>query len=164
MENKLYRSRKDRMLFGVCGGLGKFFGIDPTIVRVIFVLLAFTGFGILAYIVIAIIAPLEESQKSTPQGIVEENVTEIKDTTAKLGNDIRNTFDRKGKESGEDETTAREQTRRNGALGIIIVFIGIICLLGALNIFHWINWWGAIGAITLIGLGVLLIAGMGRRK
>jgi len=33
MENKLYRSRKDRMLFGVCGGLGKFFGIDSTIIE-----------------------------------------------------------------------------------------------------------------------------------
>jgi phage shock protein PspC (stress-responsive transcriptional regulator) len=164
MENRLYRNRKDRMLLGVCGGLGKFFGIDPTIVRVIFVLLAFTGFGILAYIVIAIIAPLEESQKGTPQGIVEENVTEIKDTAAKLGNDIRNTFDGKRKEPGEEETAAREQTRRNSALGIIIIVIGIICLLGALNILHWINWWGAIGAIALIGLGVLLIAGMGRKK
>ena len=85
MENKLYRSRKDRMLFGVCGGLGKFFGIDSTIIRIIFVLLAFTGFGILAYIVIAVVAPLEESQKTTPQSIVEENVTEIKETATKLG-------------------------------------------------------------------------------
>ena len=46
MENKLYRSRKDRMILGVCGGLGKFFGIDSTIIRIVFVLLAFTGFGI----------------------------------------------------------------------------------------------------------------------
>ncbi len=110
MENKLYRSRKDRMLFGVCGGLGKFFGIDPTIIRVIFVLLAFTGFGILAYIVIAIIAPLEESQKTTPQGIVEENVTEIKETATKLGNEIRDTFAGKGKES--EEEAVKEQMRR----------------------------------------------------
>ena len=101
MENKLYRSRKDRMLFGVCGGLGKFFGIDPTIIRIIFVLLAFVGFGILAYIVMAIIVPLEESQKTTPQGIVEENVTEIKETATKLGSDIRDTFAGKGKESEE---------------------------------------------------------------
>jgi phage shock protein C len=45
MENKLYRSRKDRMLFGVCGGLGKFFGIDSTIMRIVFVLLGFTVLG-----------------------------------------------------------------------------------------------------------------------
>jgi phage shock protein PspC (stress-responsive transcriptional regulator) len=62
----------------VCGGLGKFFGIDSTIIRIVFVLLAFTGFGILAYIIIAIIAPLEESKQNTPQGIIEENAAEIR--------------------------------------------------------------------------------------
>ena len=40
----------------------------------------------------------------------------------------------------------------------------VVCLLGALNIFHWINWWGGIGAVALIGLGILLIVGMGRNK
>ena len=162
MENKLYRSRKDRMLFGVCGGLGKFFGIDSTIVRIVFVLLAFTGFGILAYIVIAIIAPLEESHQKTPQGIIEENANEIKETANKLGNDIRNTFTSKGKES--EEEAAKEQTRRNNALGIVIIVIGIICLLGVFHLLSWINWWGGIGAVALIGLGVLLIVGAGRKK
>ena len=161
MENKLYRSRKDRMLFGVCGGLGKFFGIDPTIIRIIFVLLAFTGFGILAYIIIAVIAPLEESRKNTPQGIVEENVTEIKETATKLGNDIRDTFTTKANQSNEE--AIKEQTRRNSALGIVIIVIGVICLLGVLNI-SWIHWWGFIGAVALIGLGVLLIVDVSRRK
>jgi phage shock protein PspC (stress-responsive transcriptional regulator) len=150
------------MLFGVCGGLGKFFGIDSTIVRIIFVLLAFTGFGILAYIVIAIVAPLEESQKTTPQSIVEENVTEIKETATKLGNDIRDTFSGKGKEAeGKD---VKEQARRSNALGIIIIVIGVICLLGVFHIFSWINWWGGIGAVALIGLGVLLLVGVRRGK
>ena len=142
MENKLYRSRKDRMLFGVCGGLGKFFGIDSTIIRIVFVLLAFTGFGILAYIIIAIIAPLEESQQKTPQGIIEENAAEIKETANKLGNDIRNTF--AGKGNASEEEAAKEQTRRNNALGIVIIIIGVICLLGVFNLFNWIHWWGAI--------------------
>jgi phage shock protein PspC (stress-responsive transcriptional regulator) len=150
------------MLFGVCGGLGKFFGIDPTIVRIVFALLAFTGFGILAYIVIAIIAPLEESQKNTAQGIVEENVAEIKETATKLGNEIRDTFS--SKENQSDEEAAKEQIRRNNAFGIIIIVIGVICLLGVFHIFNWINWWGGIGAVALIGLGVLLIVGVGKRK
>ena len=162
MENKLYRSRKDRMLFGVCGGLGKFFGIDSTIIRIIFVLLAFTGFGILAYIVIAIVAPMEESQKTTPQGIVEENVKEIKETATKLGADIHNTFASKEKESKEE--VAKEQIRSRNALGIIIIVIGVICLLGAFNILRWFNWWAGIGAVALIGLGILLITGMSKRK
>jgi phage shock protein PspC (stress-responsive transcriptional regulator) len=163
MENKLYRSRKDRMLFGVCGGLGKYLGIDSTIVRIIFGILAFVGgIGIIAYIVIAVVAPLEESQKTTPQSIVEENVTEIKETATKLGNDIRDTFSGKGKEAeGKD---VKEQVRRRNALGIIIIVIGVICLLGVFHIFSWINWWGGIGAVALIGLGVLLIVGVHRSK
>jgi phage shock protein PspC (stress-responsive transcriptional regulator) len=162
MENKLYRSRKDRMLFGVCGGLGKFFGVDSTIIRIVFVLLAFTGFGILAYIVIAIIAPVEESQKSTPQDIIEENAADIKETANKLGNDLRNTFSGKGKDTEDD--SLKEQTRRNSALGIVIIIIGVICLLGVFNLFSWVHWWGAIGAAALIGLGIVLIAGVGKKK
>ncbi len=162
MEKRLTRSRTNRMIFGVCGGLGYYLGIDPTIIRVVFVLLAFTGFGILAYLILAIIAPVEESQKKTPQGIVEENVAEIKDTATKFGSDIHDTFAGKEKESKEEVDA--EQMRSRNALGIIIIVIGVICLLGALNILRWFNWWGGIGAVALIGLGVLLIVGMRRSK
>lgn len=56
----LYRSRKDRMLFGVCGGLAEYIGIDPTIVRVLWVIISFVyGFGILMYIVLTLIVPKE---------------------------------------------------------------------------------------------------------
>jgi phage shock protein PspC (stress-responsive transcriptional regulator) len=149
------------MLFGVCGGLGKYLGIDPTIIRIIFVLLAFCGAGILAYIVMAFIVPLEESKKTTPQGVVEENVEDIKETTTKLGYEIRDAFAGKGKES---EEPVKIQVRRRNALGIIIIVIGVICLLGALNIFRWFNWWGTIGALVLIALGVLLIVGLRRKQ
>ena len=46
---KLYRSRKSRMLCGVCGGIGEYFNIDPTLIRLAFVLFGCTGGGILAY-------------------------------------------------------------------------------------------------------------------
>lgn len=50
---KLYRSRTNRWIFGVCGGLAEFFGIDPTVVRLVFVVGALLGFGsfILIYLV-----------------------------------------------------------------------------------------------------------------
>ncbi|MBM2839750.1 MAG: Phage shock protein PspC (stress-responsive transcriptional regulator) [Bacteroidetes bacterium] len=59
--SKLYRSRIERKLFGVCGGLGVHFGVDPTIVRVLFVISAFASFGltILAYVLMAVIVPDE---------------------------------------------------------------------------------------------------------
>ena len=58
---RLYRSKKDRMICGVCGGIANYFSIDPTLVRLAFVLIAMgAGSGILAYIIAAIIIPDED--------------------------------------------------------------------------------------------------------
>mgnify|MGYP000447045951 CR=1 FL=1 len=58
MESKrLYKSNRNRILCGVCGGIGEFFGVDPTVIRVAWVIFAMTGTGILAYIAAAIIMP-----------------------------------------------------------------------------------------------------------
>ena len=57
---KLYRSRNDKMLAGVCGGLAQFTGIDPTLIRLGFVLLAILGGpGILLYLIMCVIVPPE---------------------------------------------------------------------------------------------------------
>ena len=57
---RLHRSRTDRMIAGVCGGLGRYFGIDPTLVRLAFVVIALAvGSGLLAYLILWIIIPLE---------------------------------------------------------------------------------------------------------
>ena len=58
MEKRLYRSRKNSVIAGVCGGLGEYFDIDPTIIRIIAVILALAkGIGLLAYIIAWIIIP-----------------------------------------------------------------------------------------------------------
>ena len=58
MDKRLYRSRESRMIAGVCGGLGEYFDMDPTIVRLIVVAAALVaGGGILAYILAWIIVP-----------------------------------------------------------------------------------------------------------
>jgi len=65
MAKKLYRSRTDRKIWGVCGGLAKHFDMDPTIVRVIFVASLLCGtLGLWVYIIIAIIVP-QESEGDT---------------------------------------------------------------------------------------------------
>jgi phage shock protein C len=57
---RLYRSRKDRMVAGVCGGLASYIGIDPTLVRLLFVLGLFAvGSTFLAYIIMMIVIPEE---------------------------------------------------------------------------------------------------------
>ncbi len=59
--NKLRRSRRDRILGGVCGGLGEFFGLSPWIFRIIFLILGMPGGlpGVLPYILLWIIIPQE---------------------------------------------------------------------------------------------------------
>ena len=55
---KLYRSRENAMLAGVCGGIGEYFAIDPTIVRLAWVILGFCGgVGLWAYVIAAVIIP-----------------------------------------------------------------------------------------------------------
>ena len=57
MEKKLYRSRTNKTIAGVCGGFAEYFNVDPTIVRVIWALVALSGAGLLAYLVCALIIP-----------------------------------------------------------------------------------------------------------
>ena len=58
MEKKLYKSNQNKMIDGVCGGIAEYFGIDPTVVRLIWALFSLMGgSGILAYNIAAIIIP-----------------------------------------------------------------------------------------------------------
>jgi phage shock protein C len=60
MQKRLHRSRTERMIAGVCGGIAEYLDVDPTIVRVIWVLVAFlAGFGVLLYLIMWIIMPLD---------------------------------------------------------------------------------------------------------
>jgi phage shock protein PspC (stress-responsive transcriptional regulator) len=59
-EKRVYRSRTDRVLGGVCSGLGKYFGLDPVLLRVLWAIAFFVGgAGLLAYIIAWIIIPEE---------------------------------------------------------------------------------------------------------
>lgn len=56
---RLYRSTRERMLCGVCGGIAEYFAVDPTLVRLGAVILACSGAGFFAYFIAAIIIPYE---------------------------------------------------------------------------------------------------------
>ena len=74
---RLYRSRNDRMIAGVCGGLADYLGMDPTVVRLLFVLLFFFGVGstALVYIVMMVVVPEEPITGATPE-VVESEVVD----------------------------------------------------------------------------------------
>jgi phage shock protein C len=58
---KLYRSKKNRMIAGVCGGLGEYFDVDPTLIRLLWVIVFFMGgSGVLIYTIFWIVLPEEE--------------------------------------------------------------------------------------------------------
>lgn len=62
---KLYRSNSQRMVAGVCGGIAEYFDIDPTLVRLGFIVLSFlAGGGLMAYIIAAVIIPDEAQVRS----------------------------------------------------------------------------------------------------
>jgi len=160
MEKRLYRSRSDRMIWGVCSGLADYFGIDPTIVRIIFVLLIFAnGLGIIAYIVLAIVVPLENSKVTEPRETIKQNVEEMKETASELGREIRSSFDGEG---AKPEDTSKVHQRRSNIMGIILIVIGALFLLASLDFFwwfHWVNLW----PIILIVVGLIVIFSV-RRK
>ena len=59
MNKKLYRSNTNKMICGVCGGIGEYFDIDPTIILLLWAVLACSGTGIVVYLIAAIIIPLD---------------------------------------------------------------------------------------------------------
>ena len=158
MEKRLYRSRTDRMIWGVCGGLAKYFDMDPTIVRVIAVLLIFAnGLGIIAYIIMAIVVPLEGSKATTPEKKVRENVEEMKQTAGELEREIRSTL---AEEKGEAKEGAK--VHRRNILGIILIVLGILFLAGSFNLFWWFHW-GYLWPLILVAIGVLIIVSTKRK-
>ena len=67
MEKRLQRSRSEKMIGGVCGGLAAYFGIDPTIVRILWVVITLIGgAGILAYLILWIVMPQEPPAPFSP--------------------------------------------------------------------------------------------------
>jgi phage shock protein PspC (stress-responsive transcriptional regulator) len=72
-EKRLYRSRTDRVFGGVCAGLGDFFGIDPSLMRLMFVFVTIFGFGsmVVIYLAMLLVIPEEPLEAPVIESIVE---------------------------------------------------------------------------------------------
>jgi phage shock protein C len=62
MSGKIYRLEQDKIIAGVCAGLADYFEIDPTLVRIVWLLSIFTCFGIIAYLVCWLIIPVKKTK------------------------------------------------------------------------------------------------------
>jgi phage shock protein C len=79
---KLYRSRKDSKIAGVCGGIAEYFNVDPTIIRLLAVLtIFFGGGGVVAYIIAWLIIPLEPTEGNSFSSNSKQDQEEKQDET-----------------------------------------------------------------------------------
>jgi phage shock protein C len=82
---KLYRSESNRVIAGVCGGLGEYFLIDPTILRIIaLALTVFGGSGLILYFILWIVIPTRSTTTKNSDDIIRENVEELKEKSKKM--------------------------------------------------------------------------------
>lgn len=82
-EKRLHKSSKSKMICGVCGGLAEYFKIDPTIVRLIFVLVGlFKGTGLFIYVIAAIVMPFDSSVED------EDDISNLKSANVDSGETI----------------------------------------------------------------------------
>ena len=160
MEKRLYRSRSDRMIWGVCGGLARYFDMNVTIIRVIAVLSIFLGsVGIWAYIILAIVVPLEDSRATEPKDTIKENVEEMKETASELGRELRSGLAR----DGEPSAATEGRHHRRNVLGIVLIVVGILFLLGNFDLFWWFRW-GTLWPLVIVAIGALIVFGTRRRS
>lgn len=161
MEKRLYRSKTNKMIAGVCGGIAEYFQIDPTVVRLIAVLSIFlNGFGILAYIILMIVVPSQSSMATQPREAIRENVEEMKDSATRLGEDLRTSFP-PGRSEAMEVPQAR--SRAISILGLVLIVFGAVFLAGSVfNISSWFNW-SVLWPLILVAIGVLIIVGGKRR-
>lgn len=115
MNKKLYRSRKDKMIAGIAGGLGEYFDIDTTLIRILLVVsLFFGGFGLLAYIILWIVVPEEPYAYNNEAGTNPPKPEE---------DDPLRDANERYKRAFEDQ-----RNRRRNFAGVILIIIGIIFL------------------------------------
>ncbi len=135
MDKKLFRSRKDRMIAGVCGGLAEYLNADPVWIRLFFILLLVaTGFGFWAYLILWIIVPEEGRETTTPGETVQANVQEMADRARELGQSIQRGI------QGERSRTESGPTSGTVIVGVGFILLGAFLLLNQLNLFWWLRW------------------------
>ena len=146
------------MIAGVSAGLAKYFNIDPTIVRVLFVVSIFIGGGgILAYIILWIVVP-EDPIIITPNSS-ESDQNEDSSTSGsddQQGSSFNSEFNKKVNDATNEINNIVQEAKRSKKVfgGIILISIGILFLLdNFLPYFHFTDYW----PLILIVIGIVLI-------
>ena len=143
---RLRKSGSERVLFGVAGGLGDYFDLDPVLVRVGFIALCFAGgAGIVLYVVLAVVIPRADAPEGTTAEAVQDNVEHIGDEAAEAGRRLSNAMGSGGAGRGRN------------AGGVLLIAIGAFILLSQIGLFFWLRWDIFLPA-TLIAVGIFIVA------
>lgn len=141
-DKKIFRSIDDYMIAGVSGGLAKYFKIDSTLVRIIFVLLAIGGgCGVLVYLILWLVIPKEKGvEKEIDRG---EKVQEFAE-------DVKNKAKSMAKEIKLDTKVGK--TGRVNILGIALILVGLAAIWNQISpmTIQWNFFWP--GLLILIGI------------
>ena len=142
MNDRLYRCRHDRRIAGVASGLAEYFGLDTTVMRILWFLSIFVtgGLSILLYLALAVIMPLEP-------------LTDVQLAEAAASGQSGHRHADRGDGSGRVMTF----------FGLALILFGALALVGAL-VPSSIEAWRYLGPAFFVGIGALLVVGAMRRE
>ena len=152
MKNKLYRSKKDCVIGGVCGGIAEYFDVDSTLVRLLAILIFFFGgSGVIAYIIGWIIIP------QNPNGNTEDNSENKREIEGKIKKGTDKVNKKVEENLPEERPEGNSERSRNIILGIILIIAGLI-FMGS-TLFPWITWiaWGTFWPVIIIVVGIVIM-------
>lgn len=144
---KLTRSKSDQMIAGVAAGIANYLSIDPIIVRLIFVLITLGGgSGILLYVLLWIIMPLEEDSDKTSNEVIKENTRDMKEKAEHFASEVSSY----AKQGGNGQLWA----------GIILLLVGLYFLAGNLGFFDVFRFLRPelLWPLVLIAVGIILLS------
>ena len=155
---RLYRSRQDCMIAGVCGGLAEYLDVDPSLVRLVVILTVFLGgVGLLLYFVAWLIVPENSEQSPNPafkknQKLKDDVIQELRRTGSSFGDKLEDSI---------EELEGRPERRSMVFLGLALIALGTAFLFR-----HLIPWLELqeLWPVLLIVIGVLLLFGAARRE
>lgn len=154
MKSRLERSNANRVIAGVCGGIAEYLAVDPTLVRVAFVVMGFFGgVGILAYIVLLILMPQPGQPAPFTKPVTSSAST---DTTAPMDAESTATPQTMNVTPVDPAVRQAEAERRRMAVGYLLIALGVVFLLSNAGAFRLVQW-NYVWPLVLIGIGVLFL-------
>lgn len=145
MKGKLARSRTDRMVSGVCGGLAVYLGIEAVWVRLFFVLTSMAnGFGLLVYLILWIIMPEAGREDATTSQTIESNIEEVAGKAEEFAKNV-------------GSAVRGGPNRQAGIIvGVALIGLGAVFLMDTLHIFTWLSF-DRLWPLILIAGGLALL-------